>query len=129
MLRSGTFQFKLLAAFALLLALIVIPSGMSWWALERSAHYTERRWLAHNVLDHHLMLAERGQRLLRYKANPALSRTESEAELRSQITEQIVATRAAIAEEVALIGRNGATEEVSELERLDAIQASLWRAA
>ena len=129
MLRSGTFQFKLLTAFGLLLALIVVASGLSWWALERSAHYTERRWLAHNVLDHHLMLAERGQRLLRYTANPASAGSETEAALRSQIIGQIAATRAAIADEVALVGRNGTAEEVDELERLDAIRASLWRAA
>lgn len=128
--RSGTFQFKLLAAFALLLALIVATSALSWWALERKAYYSERVRLAHEVLDRHLMLAERGQRLLRYKAGAAPPAGDAEeARLRLQVAEQVTSARAAIADEVALIGRNGASEELEELERLDAIQTSLLRAA
>lgn len=131
MLRSGTFHFKLLTAFVLLLALIVAPSALSWWTLERSAYYAERVRLAHDVLDYHLLLAERGQRLLRIKADPATAENDEEARLRSQAATEIARARAAITEEVALIGRTGSTDELDELEeleRLDAIQSSLWRA-
>jgi signal transduction histidine kinase len=132
-LRSGTFQFKLMTAFALLLALIAATSALSWWALERKAYYSERVRLAHDVLDHHLLLAERGQRLLRFQADaPATAEEGEEERLRAQISAEITNARAAITKEVALIGQTGSTDELDELkelERLDAIQSSLWRAA
>lgn len=127
MMRS--FQFKLYLAFSILIMLTALPLALTWRGLNASSIYSERSERANEVLAAHLMLSERGQRLLRHVQSPeARPGDVKELALRDAVDTEVARARLAITNEVAAIGEAGAAEEYEELARLDAISRSLMLA-
>ncbi len=125
-----SFRSKLYTAFAILILLIALPLALAWRGLAISSSYSERASRANEVLAAHLVLSERGQRLLRHvQSAEARPGDTSELRIRAEVATEITRARRAITDEVAMIGKGGAVEEVEELARLDAINQSLMRAA
>lgn len=121
-----SFRFRLFAAFAILILLIALPLVVTWRGLSRSGEYSQRATLAHRVLDAHLALSERGERLLRQVQSQGTSSNDARVrELRNAIAREMTRAREAITAEVELIGPGGAGEEVEELARLEQINQRL----
>jgi two-component system, OmpR family, sensor kinase len=122
-------RFKLGLILALFALIIVVPSSAAWFALQDGKYGAERARLAHQVLDRHLALAERGHRLLHHVDHGGALGDQAGQKLQGQIRAQATQIRKLIAEEVALIGEGGLEEEEIEISRIDAIMLSLDQAA
>jgi two-component system, OmpR family, sensor kinase len=121
-------RFKIGFMLVLLALLIVTPSVFAWRSLQEGSFNADRSRQAHEVLDAHLLLAERGYRLLHYVDHSGSAADPAGQELNAEVQQQATKIRKLIAAEVALIGKGGIDEEEEELIRIDAISESLARA-
>ena len=122
-------RFKVRLVVILLAVLIVTPTLFAWKSLQDGKFNAERSRQAHEVLDAHLMLSERGFRLLHHIGNGGVVDDPDGRQLGIEVRQQTSAIRKLIAEEIAFIGAGGADEENEELDRLDNISESLSNAA
>ena len=122
-------RFKVRLVMILLAVLIVTPTLFAWKSLQDGKYNAERSRQAHQVLDAHLMLSERGFRLLDHIGHGGVVDDPVGRQLSIEVRQQTTIIRRLIAEEIAFIGADGADEENEELDRLDDISESLNNAA
>lgn len=126
-MQMRSFRFKLMAVLAILVAVVVTPMALSWVGLQRSIHYAERSHAAHEVLDAHLLLAKRGERLLRHVQTSGSGGGDpvETARLRRTLDARFALARRTIAAEATMAGPAGRAVETRELERLEEIRRGL----
>ena len=128
------FKTKLTAAFAGLLALLLLLSGALYWSMNRIDRLVERTHLAHEELETYLSLSAETYRMFkqfrRILLDEDTQETEEVDEYRQRLERQISELRVEIASEAAFIGSSAEdeAEQGEELARLAALTEEISQA-
>ena len=118
------FKTKLTAAFAGLLAMLLLLAGSLYWSMNRIDQLVERTHLAHEELETYLSLSAETYRMFkqfrRILLDEGAQETDEVDEYRRRLERQISELRFEIASEAAFIGSGAEddAEQVQELARL-----------
>ena len=118
------FKTKLSAAFAGLLAMLLLLAGSLYWSMNRIDQLVERTHLAHEELETYLSLSAETYRMFkqfrRILLDEGAQETDEVDEYRRRLERQIAELRFEIASEAAFIGSGAEddAEQVQELARL-----------
>ena len=121
------FRTKLHLTFAILLAVVLLGTGITYWVAEQSRYHLERSRLAHRVLELHKRLTIETNRLFKQLADTIAVGESSdlgpETEARQRLEETLRLLRSYIASEVAFVrSPEDRQHEKDELDRLAFIQ-------
>jgi two-component system, OmpR family, sensor kinase len=119
---------KVVIIAAIFVLMIVGPSIIAWQAMEDSALDSERAMIAGEILSAHEQLEDRADALLLHLRSGEVVGTERGRKLLADVFVTTTLIRRLISSEVGLIGKEGAAEEVEELERIDAIEQNVNKA-
>jgi len=113
------FRLKMAASLVVLLVLVVVLSLVLYWGGNEAKHYFQRSALAHDVLDSHVVLAERLDRFFQEQINAALISTPQSAkslmQTRIQIEEGFAKVRESIEREQVFLGEHDFGSENDEV--------------
>ena len=128
------FKTKLTAAFAALLALLLLLSGSLYWSMNRIDRLVERTHLAHEELETYLSLSAETYRMFkqfrRILLDEETQETDEVDEYRRRLERQISELRVEIASEAAFIGSSAEdeSEQAEELARLASLTEEISQA-
>ena len=128
------FKTKLTAAFAGLLALLLLLSGALYWSMNRIDRLVERTHLAHEELETYLSLSAETYRMFkqfrRILLDEETQETDEVDEYRQRLERRIAELRVEIASEAAFIGSSAEdeAEQEEELARLASLTEEISQA-